>query len=664
MVLTRIVSMLGIRSLKGRLLFFFISFLIILALLAFIPLIIIGKEQRFKDAEIEMKKMIQLQEVFIEEWFDDHLSNITALAKSKSVQEKDYEEMDQLFKTYKDNYTEYSGIMYVDHTGMTRATTREDAKINVAEREYFKEAAAGKSHISEVLFGRISQQQIITISVPVIDEEDVFQGVVIGSVKIETINNLMNEITDAKGETYIVDKQGFIITTSRQGEIGERIKTEIYDAAKAHEEINTFYETKDGKSVLGNYAWVNDDRWLIVGEIYKQDINKPFNQVMIIFVIGFTVISIIGSLMISWLFRQIEQPILRVLKGTRKMGNGEWDYRLKEYKFDVRELQELSSNFNTMASLIEDHVDSLMKSEERFRTIAEYSSDMISIHELDGSYLYVSPAGKEMLQYEDEEIIGRKGIEMTHPDDLPHIAEKVEELEAVGYAVFTYRIQKKDGNYVWFESSLKKLKMKEKQLIYSISRNITERKQVEEQLKEANDLLRHLSSKDGLTGIWNRRTFDENYRKTWIEALSNNRPIGLMLLDIDYFKKYNDTYGHQVGDDCLVEIATAIESTAEIHACHAYRYGGEEFVVIFYDIPKDKLVEIAEDIRKAIEDLHIPHISSAIQPYVTISAGVNITIPSIEQKPLQFLKETDIALYKAKNCGRNNVQVFNKEKEA
>lgn len=138
--------------------------------------------------------------------------------------------------------------------------------------------------------------------------------------------------------------------------------------------------------------------------------------------------------------------------------------------------------------------------------------------------------------------------------------------------------------------------------------------------------------------------------------------ISLMLLDIDYIKKYNDRYGHQIGDDCLVEIATTIEKTAEVYGCHAYCYGGEEFSIIFCEIKPKEVKEIAEEIRQAIERLEIPHASSDIKPYVTISGGVHAIIPTKEHHKLDFLKETDEALYRAKHNGRNNVQAFDERK--
>src|SRR5699024_739615 len=559
---------------------------------------------------------------------------------TRSVVQEDLHEMNSLFDSLYANYTEYSDISYANKEGKDQVSTVENEGIDVSDRVYFKRAQQGYTHISEVLIDKVSQEQIITLTSPVFNDENEFNGVVIGVVSLDTIQKLMGKLTDVTGEAYIVDKDGVLITQTSREILGGKIDSPIFQAAKSNEQMSSLYEVEDGKSVLGHYVWVHGGQWLIIGESYKKDVYATFNQLMLIFFIGFLVLSLIGSLMILSLFRQTERPILQVLEGTSKMGEGIWDFRLEEDEFDVKELRELGINFNMMASLIEKHVYNLSKSEKRFRTIAEYSSDMISIHDLKGNYLYVSPAGQEMLGYSEAEIFGDLRVDWIHPDDVERIYQEQKELFKHGYAVFTYRIRKKQGGYLWLETSMKKSQTKGENYIYGISRNITERKEAEAQLKEANNILMQLSSKDGLTGIWNRRTFDEDYHKTWTEAITARKNISLMLLDIDYFKKYNDTYGHQTGDDCLVEIANTIEKTAQVNGCRAYRYGGEEFVVIISALSAREAKKIAEEIREAVERLAIPHISSSVKPYVTISGGVHTITPTVEKHPLEFLKET------------------------
>lgn len=188
-----------------------------------------------------------------------------------------------------------------------------------------------------------------------------------------------------------------------------------------------------------------------------------------------------------------------------------------------------------------------------------------------------------------------------------------------------------------------------------VSRNITERKMVEQQLQDANELLQELSMKDGLVGVGNRRAFDGQLADKWNHAISHGTPLSLIMLDIDYFKPYNDTYGHQLGDDCLRKVATAIDEVLKTTGQKVFRYGGEEFSILLPETDQAGAREIAEQIRRTVEGLQIPHIGSKIADFVTISLGVATTIPTADDMTPDFIEAADRALYKAKLNGRNCV---------
>ena len=245
----------------------------------------------------------------------------------------------------------------------------------------------------------------------------------------------------------------------------------------------------------------------------------------------------------------------------------------------------------------------LKASEERFRLLAEYSSDLITMHDVTGKYLYASPACKEILQYESEEIVGQDSYSFIHPDDRKFVNENHQAIFETGYVVSTYRIRRKDGEYVWFESSSKLLNglhASEQKLIV-VSRNINERKLVEQRLQEANEILQHLSNIDGLTGVSNRRAFDERLEMEWNRGRRNSTPLSFLMIDIDNFKAYNDTYGHQGGDGCLKQVASTINETLGRTTDLLCRYGGEEFCVILPETDVNGAKIVGEKIRVAIE---------------------------------------------------------------
>jgi|FLOH01.1.fsa_nt_gi diguanylate cyclase (GGDEF)-like protein len=171
------------------------------------------------------------------------------------------------------------------------------------------------------------------------------------------------------------------------------------------------------------------------------------------------------------------------------------------------------------------------------------------------------------------------------------------------------------------------------------------------------DYLSDLAINDGLTGIYNRRYFDEVLTTEWKRAKREKLPLSLVMLDIDYFKKYNDTYGHQAGDECLVKIAISIADTLQRPADMVARYGGEEFVVILPNAEQEDAAKFSEKIRANIENLNIEHKASNINRFVTASFGVASVVPNLNSSCEELLQNADKALYNAKHEGRNCVSV-------
>jgi len=175
-------------------------------------------------------------------------------------------------------------------------------------------------------------------------------------------------------------------------------------------------------------------------------------------------------------------------------------------------------------------------------------------------------------------------------------------------------------------------------------------------LAQANQTLKKLSSLDGLTGIANRRSFDEMLQKEWNRAMRSEKTIGLIMLDIDFFKLYNDHYGHQGGDDCLKKVAGGLASAIHRDADFLARYGGEEFSAILPDTDLEGAVKVAEEMRLAVQDLKIEHAKSKVADTVSISIGVSTMVPQRGSDPEILIAAADQALYKAKEEGRNRVK--------
>lgn len=179
-------------------------------------------------------------------------------------------------------------------------------------------------------------------------------------------------------------------------------------------------------------------------------------------------------------------------------------------------------------------------------------------------------------------------------------------------------------------------------------RDMTEQKRAEEALQS-------LAHKDGLTDLANRRSFDISLEADLLQARRRGDPLALLLCDVDYFKPYNDTYGHQAGDECLKKVAGVVGQQALRPTDLAARYGGEEFAIILPNTTPAGALQVAERLRKAVEELNVPHKNSLTEDRVTMSIGYVSVVPTDDIEPSHLIEWADAALYQAKQSGRNHV---------
>jgi diguanylate cyclase (GGDEF)-like protein len=173
--------------------------------------------------------------------------------------------------------------------------------------------------------------------------------------------------------------------------------------------------------------------------------------------------------------------------------------------------------------------------------------------------------------------------------------------------------------------------------------------------KEAQTELERLATRDGLTGVANRRSFDGTLNMEWRRASRESRALSLLMIDVDHFKRYNDTYGHQGGDDCLRRVAGAMSDSVKRSSDAVARYGGEEFAILLPATDPAGAGVVAERIRAAVEALRLPHSGSDIAGHVTVSIGVASATVTSDGVPTQLVGAADAALYRAKKEGRNRV---------
>ena len=176
-------------------------------------------------------------------------------------------------------------------------------------------------------------------------------------------------------------------------------------------------------------------------------------------------------------------------------------------------------------------------------------------------------------------------------------------------------------------------------------------------LEELNMQLLKWANLDGLTGLANRRHFNERFADEWLRAMRNRRPLTLIMFDVDWFKQYNDKFGHLEGDECLKRIAGSTQKVVCRPSDTVARYGGEEFIVLLPETDSSGATLVAEKIRIEIENLQMPNPDSTVIPFITISLGVTTVIPEVKADPNIYIKLVDEALYRAKNAGRNRISI-------
>jgi diguanylate cyclase (GGDEF)-like protein/PAS domain S-box-containing protein len=218
-----------------------------------------------------------------------------------------------------------------------------------------------------------------------------------------------------------------------------------------------------------------------------------------------------------------------------------------------------------------------------------------------------------------------------------------------------YRALTRDGRYVWIRDVVHVVRRADGSVdsLIGFMFDISERKQTEQKLASLQKELEELSFRDGLTGVANRRRFDALMELEWSNARRNRQPLSLLMIDIDYFKQYNDCYGHLEGDACLKRVAWLLASAATRARDLLARFGGEEFVLLLPETDEAASHKLAARCRDLILAEQIPHAQSAVGPVLTISVGAATCIPANADELRAFLDSVDKRLYRAKQQGRD-----------
>ncbi len=296
----------------------------------------------------------------------------------------------------------------------------------------------------------------------------------------------------------------------------------------------------------------------------------------------------------------------------------------------------------------------LLEKEAHFRLLAEGSSDMVTRIGLDERLRYVSPSCTRVVGWRANRLIGKPAFAGINREDLPQVQAVFDAMKrgVTDEARVTYRNVHRQKSEIWLESTMRITRKVSGEVdgVVAISRDITEQKNLESRLET-------LAIEDSLTGLANRRRFDERLSEEWARAHRDRSSIGLLMIDVDHFKAYNDEYGHPAGDACLRAVAKIIAAEVQRAGDLAARYGGEEFAVLLPNIDAAGCAQIGERIRQAIRAAGLVHAFNQSARCVTASIGGATCRPWLERTagPSLLVEAADRALYGAKQGGRDHL---------
>ncbi|MCW6050273.1 diguanylate cyclase [Lyngbya sp. CCAP 1446/10] len=320
----------------------------------------------------------------------------------------------------------------------------------------------------------------------------------------------------------------------------------------------------------------------------------------------------------------------------------------------------LASEFEAKNSLL----SQLQESDERYCSVITTMTEGVVLQLANGQITTCNASAERILGLTPDQMMGRTSIDL----DWRTIGEDGEPFPREQHpAIITLRtgearsnvvmgIHKSDQTLTWISINsqpLFHLNQSQPYGVVTTFADITERQEAEEILKNRAEQERLMAMTDGLTQVANRRCFDQRLQSEWHRLMQGKQQLSLIMLDVDYFKRYNDRYGHQAGDICLVEVAKAAAAAVRRSTDLFVRYGGEEFAAILPNTDAAGAIAVAESIRDAIGDLAIPHEQSDVSAILTVSMGIASMVPCCGKSPDELIAAADRALYDAKRQGRD-----------
>jgi diguanylate cyclase (GGDEF)-like protein/PAS domain S-box-containing protein len=572
-----------------------------------------------KTAEVETSNLARSMMQHAEDSFDLMDASILGVVIRLEAQGTGSEELSNLQKVLvarKASLTRIRGLFISDENGHRIGSSYGAGGADLSDREYFRhhqESPAHEVFIGPPIKSRSGDDWMTTVSRRYNHPDGSFAGVVVATIGAEYFSEFYRRFD--LGAIVLLGADGIVKARSLDNDafVGrDTSKAPLFQDPSLQSSHGVYYfkSPSDGMQRVSSY-WRSDRFPIVILATMRQDEllapwrHAAITRMMLVFV-PISLIAVIGF----YLVRQL-------LRGQR------------------------------MAA-------ALAAKEANFRLLAEGSSDMVTRIGLDERVHYASPSSIRIVGWRPEQLVGTPALAGVNPLDLPRVQQTVAALKRgeAEEARIAYRTRHRAKSEIWLESTLRVTRRVSGEIdgVVAISRDMTQQKDLEGKLAI-------LAIEDGLTGLANRRRFDERLLEEWGRAYRERTCLALLMIDLDHFKAYNDKYGHLAGDECLRLVARVLAAEAQRTTDLAARYGGEEFVMLLPNTDAAGCARIGERIRWALQEACMPHALNLPSGLVTASIGGAICRPGTERSAghVSLVEAADRALYAAKDAGRDRL---------
>ena len=582
------------------------------------------------------------------------------------------------------NYADIHISVVIDSSG--RQVARSDGLpvapvIDYSDRGYFAQVMQNKkTAVSDVLVSKSAGWPGVVIAEPIFGEDRSVRGLLVVNIGLSSIIRMIDAaLVDQQSYVYVVNKAGQVIihTDPLQAKPEALICGGPAEKALAGETGWLEYRC-DGQSILAGYSYLPNADWGLVTEHTLASAMAEVHDVQkanVFIIILAVLLAVLTSLSIA---QTLAGRIGEISQASLRVAAGDFNTRLAVARSD--EIGELAANFNRMTEQLAQRTADLCASETKFRSLVEninvgvYQASL----EDDGRFIQVNPAMVQMFGYPAMVLLLKVPLREIYFDETDR-RYFLDQLQQYGFVRHhECRLRRyggepfwcsrsavlrtdNDGGATWMEGVIEDISERKlaEELMHKTKQDLE--LQVAERTRELtalNEELHQLSLSDGLTGLGNRRSLDELLEQEWKRARRERSEVAMLMIDLDFFKLFNDTYGHLAGDECLKTVAAAIRRMIQRPTDFAGRYGGEEFSVVLPTTDATGAQQVGERIRRAVESLAIPHQCSLLGGVVTVSVGVAAKVPARDESVQMLVEEADHALYQAKAAGRNRVVLF------